>query len=244
MLVLLLVAVAAASDCTDACDKTGQRGAPTFVFCGTDLVNHNASRAAVDFGACYAYCGVSVLHVGPCGCPNNCGGNGACENGACSCEVGWTGADCLSVSCPSNTCSGHGACVSSGELEFCACHEGFTGPFCGQVVPGFAWPLWDGVIPQSPPEYASDAFGDGHPVLNLSSVGTMRVTMDEAVFGHYLLCPSNLYNASYVPARMSFTNEAVQVTNVKMKWRVKGQSTRTNIKKASGVWSCCNSYWC
>ncbi len=60
----------------------------------------------------------------------------------------------------------------------------------------------------------------------------MRITMDEAVFGQYLLYPFNLYNASYMPARMSFTNEAVQVADVELEWRVKGQSTRTNIKKA------------
>ena len=234
-LVALLLAAAAASICTEACDKTSPRGEQTYVFCGTDGETHSATRAAVDFGACYSYCGVSVLYVGQCGCPNDCGNNGVCSpKGACVCNRGWGGMDCLSVACPDNSCSGHGACVSSAAgQDYCACDAGFTGPFCGQAVPGFRAPLWDGVIPRSRPEYApGDPFGDAHPVLNLSAVGTMRITLDEDVFAGYLLYPFNLYNASYMPARMSFTNEAVQVWDVPIKWRVKGQSTRTNIKKA------------
>ncbi len=234
VLIAALVACAVASLCTEKCDSSSPVGSQTYVFCGTDGATHNASRAAVVFSDCYAYCGVSVLHVGPCGCPNDCGGsaNGACVAGACVCEAGWGGEDCMSVSCAGNTCSGSGTCTSSDGFDYCACAHGFTGPYCGQAVPNMTYPLWNDVLPNSPPQYVSDVYGDNHPILNLSALSTMRITLDEDVFSQYLLYPFNLYNASYQPAVMSFTNEMVQVTNVKLKLRVKGQSTRTNIKKA------------
>lgn len=59
----------------------------------------------------------------------------------------------------------------------------------------------------------------------------MKIALDESLLVGYLLNPFNLYNASYVSASMVYWNERVNVS-MKVKWRVKGQSTRTNIKKA------------
>ncbi len=202
--------------------------AKKFMFCDTHLNSHVTSRQAVVFGDCYAYCGVSVLYVGACGCPNHCGSHGTCSNGVCVCESGWRGQDCQSVD-EGNTCSGNGHVKTVGKDLFCVCEAGFSGPFCGQKPPSFSYPIYD--LPGAPPEYSPlDPFGDNHPIFNLSSIGTMRISMDEEIFAGYLLSPWNLYNASYSEANMSYVNEVVQVST-QIKWRVKGQTTRTNIKK-------------
>lgn len=149
--------------------------------------------------------------------------------GQCQCFRGWTGQDCLTVHCAHNPCSGHGECK---KKHRCHCHAGYTGAYCESAVPSFRYPLWDSVLPNSQPEYSSlDPYGDAHPVFNMSAISTMRLTVNETLFSGYLLYPPNLYNASYGDAQMEFYNEAVHI-NIPMKFRVKGQSTRTNIKKA------------
>jgi hypothetical protein len=112
LLLVLLLTCSRASVCTDQCDNTSPNGAVKYRFCGTNLETHVSSREAVIFRDCYgednmnflllfcvtnkstkAYCGVSVLYVGACGCPNDCGGsNGQCVNATnCVCNQGWKG---------------------------------------------------------------------------------------------------------------------------------------------------------
>ena len=67
------------------------------------------------------------------GCPGNCTGHGACFNGTCHCDAGFTRDDCSLVTqtCDKN-CSGHGACTDGA----CACHAGYAGAACDAVAGG------------------------------------------------------------------------------------------------------------
>lgn len=99
--------------------------------------------------------GVVVLGQ-PCS-PNLCSGHGSCESSAdgstsarqCSCNAGWTGADCSLMTCPLGAawsdkargtddahapaeCSNRGACDRASGV--CACDPGFEGQACGRRV--------------------------------------------------------------------------------------------------------------
>lgn len=64
------------------------------------------------------------------GCPGGCNGNGACLNGTCTCQDGFTGATCDVAICPGKPeCSGQGICNRTDGK--CACKQGFTGRDCG-----------------------------------------------------------------------------------------------------------------
>lgn len=60
----------------------------------------------------------------------------------------------------------------------------------------------------------------------------MRLSLDDGVLQNYILDPQNFYNASYVPATMSFRNAVLNEEGVDVAIRIKGESTRTNSKKA------------
>jgi hypothetical protein len=233
LLLCLVLGLAKATACTAACDAKGGSGSKT-VFCGSDKVTYNATRdAVVSDNDCYASCGVSVLYVGPCGCPNFCGNafaRGACSGGRCVCKSGWGGEDCMSVSCPHNACSGHGSC--SAAQQRCLCSLGFTGPACETQVPAVGvLPPWTQPVVPGPPQYSPlDPYGDNHPVFNLSSMPTVRITLPEDALLDELY-PFNLFNDSYADGEMSFFSESVQMTGVPIGIRPKGMSTRTDIKK-------------
>ncbi len=229
LLVLFLFCCAHGSPCTDKCDSEWANGT-YWMFCGTDGVTHNTTQEAVVTNTCYAFCDVIVAYVGACGCPNGCGQHGECVGGTCKCEYGWGGADCMSVSCPGNTCSGHGACMS--HESFCQCETGFTGPYCDVPVLSFPspYPLWSDILPGSPPAYVDDKYGDRHPIINMSVIGTLHIDMPEDQYVQMIL-PKNLYNETYFDATMSFYNGVVRHDNIAVGVRAKGVSTILDIKK-------------
>ncbi|KAK2903267.1 hypothetical protein Q8A67_007980 [Cirrhinus molitorella] len=62
-------------------------------------------------------------------CPNNCSGQGKCEEGKCVCFQGFSGPDCSGKACPSN-CNKKGKCVKGK----CVCQTDYTGPDCSKAV--------------------------------------------------------------------------------------------------------------
>ena len=62
-----------------------------------------------------------------------------CEDGHCKCEPGWIGDECdvslraaaiaAASGCPFD-CSGHGSCLTKGDVRMCSCEEGWSGPHC------------------------------------------------------------------------------------------------------------------
>lgn len=73
-----------------------------------------------------------VYRVSQVTCPGTpmCSGHGTCNDGACACAAGYSGADC-SVTCPGGpTCSGHGIC-SNGT---CTCQSGYSGADCSVMT--------------------------------------------------------------------------------------------------------------
>jgi len=72
-------------------------------------------------------------------CPNNCTSNGECVDGplgrTCSCNDGYIGRDCSTLTCV-NACSGHGSCLlQAGSPPLCQCNSGWKGEICNESLP-------------------------------------------------------------------------------------------------------------
>ncbi len=89
LLVLLALAGAAlATYCGDTCFNASK---PAVSICASRL--HRTIRYNPG-SSCLFHCNVTALSVGSdCGCPNDCGDNGSCQQGACVCQAGWTGGE-------------------------------------------------------------------------------------------------------------------------------------------------------
>ena len=139
------------------------------------------------------------------GCPGNCNGHGVCNSGVCTCNVGYTGADCgfcapnyynypSCTFCESTTtCSGNGTCSAFG---FCNCNAGWVGtnceiPFCsggcGNGVcssPGVCdcFPGWTGPMCDQPA-----------PVPTVSEWGLAVLTLTGLIAGTILFDRRNRF---------------------------------------------------
>eukprot|EP01033_Poteriospumella_lacustris_P012876 gene12876-9208_t len=233
--------VEAANDCADACDQTYLSTATTKVtFCGTDRATRATYFEAVDTDYCYATCGLMAQYAGSCGCANDCQaavGQGKCDSsvGLCICSPGWGGNDC-SLPKAGNPCSYHGELVVGGStksqfpFDYCVCDAGFTGVDCSSpLFAGSALP-WGELYPDVPQYAPSDAYGDAHPVFNVSHFATIRVVLDDNDYVSLLL-PDNLYNESYAAATVFFDNNRVQATFANVGFRIKGAYSRLDQKK-------------
>ena len=213
-------------------------------FCGNDGVTYNTTNRQFTSGDCYSYCGVAVLYAGRCGCPNDCGadsGHGSCSvsnaSALCVCTAGWGGPDCLSVRCPSNGCGGHGTCVSGvGAADYCRCEAGYTGTYCSEPVLRMPQPV--GVFPNAPPLFSpAYAYGDLHPVFNVSVLATWDITMSPEDLLH-VIDPFVVYNNNAVrnrPALLTFDNGVLRKENMTVTIQVKGTSSRLDMKKGFNV---------
>ena len=231
-------------ECAQQCDLSEQlEGDAPFsdiplVFCGTDNHTYNTTKYHFTNNDCYSHCGIAALYGGPCGCPNNCGGlaHGSCFNATCECLGGWGGVDCMTVECP-NDCGGNGACGASGFADGsgqCVCDEGFTGAYCD--VPVFDAPQIGSAIPNSPPLFAFDPARGASTFFNPSVLASIRVVLPDEQY-RFLIDPFNVYNATYTDgaALMSFDNGIIRRTNVTIGMKVKGYSSRIDLKKGWNI---------
>ncbi len=62
----------------------------------------------------------------------SCGPNGTCSEGACECDVGWTGDECETDidDCASDPCQNGGTCTDGVNSYICDCASGFSGDNC------------------------------------------------------------------------------------------------------------------
>jgi hypothetical protein len=69
------------------------------------------------------FCECDTCYTGK-GCNVECDGHGTCNNGTCTCKVGWRGSKCEVPGCPGNEtdCTHHGVCNTA--LHECTCLPG------------------------------------------------------------------------------------------------------------------------
>jgi hypothetical protein len=209
-------------------------------FYGTDLINHQTYFPAFE-GKCYYGCEVMTYYQGTSGCPNDCFvsfGQGQCVNSSCSCSSEFQGKDC---SLPSSThqCSLHGKMIPTTStdsifpFDYCDCDAGWTGTDCSSQVLPYTNTPW-GTLFDVDVYTSNDKYKDEHPIWNISVFASVHIELDEKDYLN-LLQPWNLYNETYAVATMHFDNGNVRETVSNVGFRVKGASSRENMKKGWNI---------
>lgn len=226
-----------ANSCTDSCDAAATGNSLTF--CGTDYNTYTTKYSAIHH-CCYSNCGVMSLYEGICGCPNECFNSydrGECmeNNGSntCVCKSGWSGKDC-SIPNEFNTCSKNGEIIKDEDYFFyCKCNDGYTGIDCSSKTISITNTPW-GDIFDTEVYTQYDTYKDLHPIFNVSVFATIRVEMKEEDY-IYLLEPQNLYNETYINAKIHFDNGNVKETFDKVGIKIKGATSRLELKKGWNI---------
>jgi hypothetical protein len=227
-----------ANNCTNSCDSIATGNSLTF--CGTDYNTYTTKYSAIAPTCCYTNCGIMSLYEGICGCPNECFNSynrGKCmeNNGInmCICKSGWSGKDC-SIPNEFNTCNNNGEILKNEDFFFyCKCNEGYTGIDCSSETIEITNTPWGNVFDTK--VYTKyDTYKDLHPIFNISVLATIRVEMTEEEY-NYLLEPKNLYNESYVNAKIHFDNGNIKETFDEVGIKIKGATSRLNLKKGWNI---------
>mmetsp|Transcript_7027 Transcript_7027/g.29856 ORF Transcript_7027/g.29856 Transcript_7027/m.29856 type:complete len:617 (+) Transcript_7027:25-1875(+) len=222
--------------CDDTCILAPQNGPPGGQrACGQDLETHSNFFCANSVFMKY-YCDVrlnvtGIMYAGDCGCPNDCMSmsfQGSCQNGTCVCEDGWGGPDCSQVVCPEFDCRSRGVCQAGNSTAYCECEAGFAGTDCN--IASVTVPPVTETVPST--QYSSwDDYGNDHPLFNVSTVATVKLTMSESDL-QWLLDPTNKYSKEYMPADFWIYNGNVQHSIPNIGVRTKGGFSRRFAKKS------------
>ena len=141
--------------------------------------------------------------MGECGCPSNCSETfrGTCVNQKCECSKGYSGDDCVSVSCDlEQSCSNRGFCTGTVTpgWDVCACDFGFSGVDCSANM-GNPPPIQKTL---NIPQYTSwDEYGDNNPIFDEGSIAVINVEMDPADLKFYME-PKNTQTNEYRSVNM------------------------------------------
>ncbi|XP_072536180.1 N-acetylglucosamine-1-phosphodiester alpha-N-acetylglucosaminidase [Salminus brasiliensis] len=102
-------------------------GSATYILNGS-LANYPSDHCAEDMWRCpRAVSTILCVHERLCQ-PEDCSQHGACVDGQCVCQPGWTGPACANLTCQPRACGDHGMCTPDG----CVCDAGWLGSNCSQ----------------------------------------------------------------------------------------------------------------
>jgi len=147
------------------------------------------------------------------------------------------------ISCPANTCSGHGTCVSDTVTgDHCSCASGYTGYDCATAIPA-AYKLKAvpyGLLYPNDPYWntGNDAYGDAHPLFQLNAITNIYVQLTWADYvaltdGH------NMWNnaTKHTCTSVVFDNGVYPRTllNVTATIKNRGQYTQAEQKKGYNI---------
>jgi len=174
---------------------------------------------------------VGIASAGKCGCPNDCMGNGKCQNGTCKCDDGYTGKDCSLLKCVEKSCYNKGKCHEFSEgFSACKCYDGYGLNDCSAVISSL--PPLTNLLNKT--QYLDDKYGDDHPIFNMSAIMQIYIEMDKKDL-EALILPGNEQARDYKKMNITFYNGPELAHFVDAAIRIKGATSRTFAKKSFKV---------